>query len=104
MQLDDENARPRFLIRDRDSKFTREFDEVLRSEGIRDQGAGSGAEGAGSRRALGRKRSARMPRPAADPRPPSPPPRLCDLRRSLRMEVKWLDGERLLCESWGGRG
>ena len=35
MRLDDENARPRFLIRDRDSKFTREFDEVFRSEGIR---------------------------------------------------------------------
>ena len=35
MQLDDENARPRILIRDRDSKFTREFDEVFRSEGIR---------------------------------------------------------------------
>ena len=35
MQLDDENARPRFLIRDRDSKFTRELDEVFRSEGIR---------------------------------------------------------------------
>ncbi len=35
MQLDDENVRPRFLIRDRDSKFTREFDEVFRSEGIR---------------------------------------------------------------------
>jgi putative transposase len=35
MQLDDENARPRILIRDRDSKFTREFDQVFRSEGIR---------------------------------------------------------------------
>lgn len=35
MQLDDEAVRPRFLIRDRDSKFTREFDEVFRSEGIR---------------------------------------------------------------------
>jgi transposase InsO family protein len=35
MQVDDANARPRFLIRDRDSKFTREFDEVFRSEGIR---------------------------------------------------------------------
>ena len=35
MQLDDEDARPRFLVRDRDSKFTREFDEVLRSQGIR---------------------------------------------------------------------
>ncbi len=36
MQLDDDGARrPRLLIRDRDSKFTREFDEVFRSEGIR---------------------------------------------------------------------
>jgi transposase InsO family protein len=35
MQLDDEDVRPRFLIRDRDSKFTREFDEVFRSQGIR---------------------------------------------------------------------
>jgi putative transposase len=35
MQLDDEDVRPRFLVRDRDSKFTREFDEVFCSEGIR---------------------------------------------------------------------
>ena len=35
MQLDDEGVRPRFLVRDRDGKFTREFDEVFRSEGIR---------------------------------------------------------------------
>ena len=35
MQLDDEGVRPRFLIRDRDSKFTREFDEAFRFEGIR---------------------------------------------------------------------
>jgi putative transposase len=35
MELDDEDVRPRFLIRDRDSKFTPEFDEVFRSEGIR---------------------------------------------------------------------
>jgi putative transposase len=35
MQLEDEGVRPRFLIRDRDSKFTRQFDEVFRSEGIR---------------------------------------------------------------------
>jgi putative transposase len=35
MQLDDEGIRPQFLIRDRDSMFSREFDEVFRSEGIR---------------------------------------------------------------------
>ncbi len=35
MQLDDADVRPRFLIRDRDGKFTCEFDEVFRSEGIR---------------------------------------------------------------------
>jgi putative transposase len=35
MQLDDGGPRPRFLIRDRDSKFSREFDEVFGSEGIR---------------------------------------------------------------------
>ena len=36
MQTDDDGAcRPRILVRDRDSKFTREFDEVFRSEGIR---------------------------------------------------------------------
>jgi transposase InsO family protein len=35
MRLDDEGVHARFLIRDRDSKFTRDFDEVFRSEGIR---------------------------------------------------------------------
>jgi putative transposase len=35
MRLDDEGTCPRFLIRDRDCKFTRDFDEVFRSEGIR---------------------------------------------------------------------
>jgi putative transposase len=36
MQLDDDGiCRPRFLVRDRDSKFTRDFDEVFHSEGIR---------------------------------------------------------------------
>jgi putative transposase len=36
MVLDDEGIRrPGFVVRDRDSKFTREFDEVFRSEGVR---------------------------------------------------------------------
>jgi transposase InsO family protein len=35
MDLDDRGVRPRYLIRDRDSKFTRDFDEVFRSDGIR---------------------------------------------------------------------
>jgi transposase InsO family protein len=35
MTLTDEEQRPRFLIRDRDCKFTAAFDEVFRSEGIR---------------------------------------------------------------------
>jgi putative transposase len=35
MTLDDEDVRPRFLVRDRDTKFTRDFDEDFRSEGMR---------------------------------------------------------------------
>ncbi|MGH7100654.1 MAG: integrase core domain-containing protein [Stellaceae bacterium] len=35
MQLCDEGVHPLFLVRDRESKFTRDFDEVFRSEGIR---------------------------------------------------------------------
>jgi hypothetical protein len=84
MQLDDEGRRPSFVIRDRDSKFTPEFDEVFRTEGIRVIKAGAGAEGARARRALGRKRAPRVPRPAADPRSPPPAPRACRVRAAFQ--------------------
>ena len=35
MQLGGDGVRPRFFVRDRDSKSSREFDELFRSEGIR---------------------------------------------------------------------
>jgi hypothetical protein len=93
MQLDDEEVRPRFLVRDRDCKFTRDFDEVFRSEGIRViKAPGAVVEGAGARRALGRQRPTRVPRPIADPRPPPAPACPPRLRQALRMEVKSLDG------------
>ncbi|MGH3085531.1 MAG: integrase core domain-containing protein, partial [Gaiellaceae bacterium] len=34
MDLDDRSQRPRFLIHDRDTKFSRVFDAIFRSEGI----------------------------------------------------------------------
>jgi putative transposase len=34
MDLDDRGSRPRFLIHDRDTKFSRAFDSIFRSEGI----------------------------------------------------------------------
>jgi transposase InsO family protein len=35
MRFDEEGIHARFVVRDRDAKFTRDFDEVFRSEGIR---------------------------------------------------------------------
>ncbi len=35
MELDDRSTAIRFLIRDRDTKFSRSFDEIIRSEGAR---------------------------------------------------------------------
>src|SRR5262249_12183824 len=63
MQLDDDGARrPRVLIRDRDSKFTREFDEVFRSEDIRVIKAPVRAPKARAHaERLGRQRPARTP-------------------------------------------
>ena len=97
--------RTRFLIRDRDSKYSGPFDEVFRSEQIRiREDTGPGAQGERDRRTLRQNPTGRVPRLAADPQPPPPRTRAPRLRRPLRMEVKWLDGWRLLCESWGGRG
>lgn len=54
---------PLFLIRDRDSKFTRDFDEIFRSGGMRDQSAGASTEGARACGALSRNGPPRMLRP-----------------------------------------
>jgi putative transposase len=35
MDLDDRGGQPRFLIHDRDTKFTHAFDAFVRSEGVR---------------------------------------------------------------------
>jgi putative transposase len=76
MTLDDEDVRPRFFIRDRDSKFTREFDEVFRSEGMRVIKAPVRAPKARAHaeRWVG-SAPPRMPRPDPDRRPPPPPAR-----------------------------
>jgi hypothetical protein len=68
--LSERTTMARFLIHDRDSKFSRAFDEVFRSEGVeiirtpfRD------AAGERVRRALGRHRPPRLPRLAPDQQP-----------------------------------
>jgi hypothetical protein len=85
MQLGDDGVRPRFLVRDRDSKFSRAFDEVFRAAGIRViWGAGAGAAGTRPWRALGRRRPPRVPRPIADPRPSTPPAPARRIRRAFQ--------------------
>lgn len=71
MQFGDEQPF-RFLVHDRDSKFSHGFDEIFRSEGIKVPDAGTGAKRERSRRALGSHAPCRLPRSNPDPRPPPP--------------------------------
>jgi hypothetical protein len=85
MRLDDQEMRARFLIRDRDSKFTRNFDEVFRSEGIRIIKAPVRVPRARAHaERVGRELAARVSGPAADLRPPSPRERGSRLRAALQ--------------------
>ena len=94
----------RFLIHDRDSKFTRAFDEVFRSEGVeiirspfRAPKANAFAE-----RWVGTVRRDCLDWLLISSRRQLE--RVLRVNRSLRMEVKLLDERRLLCESCAGRG
>jgi transposase InsO family protein len=94
----------RFLIHDRDSKFSRAFDEVFRSEGVeiirtpfRAPKANAFAE-----RWVGTVRRDCLDWLLISSRRQLE--RVLRVNRSLRMEVKLLDERRLLCESCAGRG
>jgi len=85
MELGDGGIQPRLLVRDRDSKFTRDFDEVFRSVGIHVIKAPVRAPKArADAGTLGRKRPPRVPRSIADPRPPPPPPRARRVRPAFQ--------------------
>ena len=72
MNLDDRGQRCRFVIHDRDSKFSRAFDGVFRSDGMRVIRTPVRAPNANAHiEALGRQRPARVPRPSAHLQPPT---------------------------------
>jgi hypothetical protein len=85
LRLDFGESGVRFLIRDRDSKYTGPFDEVFPSEGIRIVKTPVRApKGKRNRRTLRPHRPLRVPRLAADPQPPPPRARPPRLRRPLQ--------------------
>jgi putative transposase len=81
LDLGDRATAFRFLIRDRDTKFTRAFDDVWGSTGVQIICTPIRAPNAQRRRrTLGRDRPPRVPRPPIARRPPAPcsrPARLC---------------------------
>jgi putative transposase len=71
MLLADRKQSFRFLLRDRDSKFSGDFDQIFRSEGMKIVRTPiPGAERERVCRALGRHPPARVPRPDPDRQPP----------------------------------
>jgi len=85
LALDFSQPGVRFLIRDRDSKYSGPFDEVFRSEGIRIVKTPLRAPQRTRSPSASSDRAHRVPRLAADPEPPPPRARAARLRRPLRM-------------------
>jgi hypothetical protein len=84
MTIDDRRQPLRLLIHDRDAKFGGGFDHVFQSEGITVIRTPVQAPNANARRALGRQRPSRVPRPAAHLQPPPARARVSRLCPSLQ--------------------